>query len=122
MLVLGAAGSLKAQTAPAAGSGKLGIINIQRAILDSNEAKIAVEKLHTKFTPKRTQLQASQAEVEKLQKQLRDQEKTLSDEARSGLVRQIESKTKEFTRKNEDAANDFQQAEAQVVNEIGQKM
>lgn len=101
---------------------KVGIIHIQRAIVESEEGKKAAEKLQAQFTPRRNELQTMQAEVEKLQKQLRDQEKALSDEARSNLVRQIEGKTKEFTRKNEDATNDFQQAEAQVINEIGQKI
>lgn len=118
------AGSALAQAqAPATPAGaKIGIINIQRAIVESNEGRQAAEKLNSQFAPKRNELQAKQAEVEKLQKQLRDQEKTLSDEARSNLVRQIEAKSKEFTRTNEDATNDFQQAEAQVINEIGQKI
>lgn len=101
---------------------KIGLINIQRAIIESNEGRVAIERLQKQFAPRQTDLQTRQAEIEKLQKQLREQEKTLSDEARAGLVRQIEAKTKDFNRANEDATNDAQQAEAQAVNEIGQKM
>ncbi len=107
--------------APQAGV-KVGIIHIQRAIVECEEGKKAAEKLQGQFTGRRNELQAMQAEIEKLQKQLRDQEKALSDEARANLVRQIETKTKEFTRKNEDATNDFQQAEGQVINDIGQRI
>jgi outer membrane protein len=101
---------------------KIGLINIQRAIIESNEGRVAIERLQKQFAPRQTDLQTRQAEIEKLQRQLREQEKTLSDEARAGLVRQIEAKTKDFNRANEDATNDAQQAEAQAVNEIGQKM
>jgi outer membrane protein len=101
---------------------KIGLINIQRAIIESNEGRVAIERLQKQFAPRQTDLQTRQAEIEKLQKQLREQEKTLSDEARASLVRQIEAKTKDFNRANEDATNEAQQAEAQAVNEIGQKM
>ena len=101
---------------------KIGLINIQRAIIESNEGRVAIERLQKQFAPRQTDLQTRQAEIEKLRKQLAEQEKTLSDEARASLVRQIETKTKDFNRANEDATNDAQQAEAQAVNEIGQKM
>jgi outer membrane protein len=101
---------------------KIGLINIQRAIVESNEGRAAIERLQKQFAPRQTDLQARQNEIEKLRKQLAEQEKTLSDEARANLVRQIETKTKDFNRANEDATNDAQQAEAQAVNEIGQKM
>ncbi len=125
-LGLGLAGNVSAQApaAPAAPAAavKLGIINIQRAIIESNEGKKAAQKLQEQISPKRNDLQGRQAEIEKLQKQLREQEKTLSDEARGNLVRQVETKTKEFTRINEDYSNEAQQAEAQVINEIGQRV
>lgn len=101
---------------------KIGLINIQRAIIESNEGRVAIERLQKQLAPRQTDVQTRQAEVEKLQKQLREQEKTLSDEARAGLVRQIEAKTKDYNRAYEDATNEAQQAEAQAVNEIGQKM
>jgi outer membrane protein len=122
-LTVATAGYGQAPFVPApAAAVKIGLINIQRAIIESNEGRVAIERLQKQFAPRQTDLQTRQAEIEKLQKQLREQEKTLSDEARAGLVRQIEAKTKDFNRANEDATNDAQQAEAQAVNEIGQKM
>jgi outer membrane protein len=124
-LTLAAAGSSLGQSpaAPApTGAVKIGLINIQQAIVQSNEGRVAIERLQKQFAPRQADLQSKQAEIEKLQKQLREQEKTLSDEARGSLVRQVEAKTKDFNRANEDVTNDAQQAEAQAVNEIGQKM
>lgn len=121
-LILSLGAAAWAQNPAPAGVPKVGVFDIRRAIIESEEGKKAAEKLQSQFTGRRNELQAMQAEVEKLQKQLREQEKALSDEARANLVRQIESKTKEFTRKNEDATNDFQQAEGQVINDIGQRV
>ncbi len=108
--------------APMPAAVKIGIINIQRAIVESDEGKKAAERLQGQFGPKRKELEGKQSEIERLQKQLRDQEKTLSDDAKSKLVRDVESKTREFNRTNEDATNEFQQAEANVINEIGSKV
>ena len=101
---------------------KVGIINIQRAIVESTEGKKAAEDLTKRFTPKRNDLQKKQEEVTRLQKQLEDGKNTLSDEVRANLIREIERKTKDFNRDNEDANSDFQQAEAQLINTIGQKV
>jgi outer membrane protein len=115
-----AAGAVQAPAAPA--SVKIGVINIQRAIIESNEGKEAAQKLQTQFAPKRQELDKLQADIDKLQKQYRDQEKTLSDEARTSLSRQIDAKTKEYNRARDDADSDYQQAEGQVVSELGQKV
>lgn len=101
---------------------KIGVLNVQRAIAECNEGKQAADKLRTQFTPKQTDLQAKGAEIERLQKQLRDQEKTLSDDARASLVRQLETRQKEFTRAQDDLNAEAQQAENAVIQEIGQKM
>ena len=100
---------------------KVAIINIQRAIVESNEGKKAADDLTKRFTPVRSELQKMQDEIAKLQKQL-ETGSVLSDEARANLVREVERKTKEFNRKNDDANSDFQQAEGQLINSIGQKV
>ncbi len=104
------------------GAVKVGIINIQRAIVESNEGKKAADDLTKRFTPIRNELQKSQDEIAKLQKQLDEGGRVLNDEARANLVREIERKTKDFNRKNDDANSDFQQAESQLINTIGQKV
>ena len=89
-------GNVQAQNpAPTPGS-KIGIINIQRAIVESEEGKKAQEKLRAEFAPKDKELRAKQEEIEKLRKQLQESERVLSDEARRNLVRQIETKDQGF--------------------------
>ena len=101
---------------------KMAIINIQAAIAQSNDGQEAAKQLQTRFAPKRTDLEKQQKDINDLQTQLRNQERTLSDDARARLMRQLDDKNKAFTRSNEDATAEFQQAEQDAINEIGRKM
>lgn len=101
---------------------KMAIINIQQAIARSNDGQAAAKKLQARFSPTREKLEKQQKEINDLQTQLRNQERTLSDEARTKLLRSIDDKTKQFNRDNEDATAEFQQAEQDAINEIGRKM
>ncbi len=121
-VLAGVSSSVMAQAPGVVAGPKIGVLNVQRAIAECNEGKQAAEKLQSQFKPKQGELQAKGAEIERLQKQLRDQEKTLSDDARASLVRQLESKQKEFSRSQDDFNTEAQQAENSVIQEIGQKM
>lgn len=101
---------------------KIGIINMQQAILASNEGRRDFETLQKKFEPKQTELKGMNDEVEGLKKQLNTQGDKLNDEARSNLVKTIESKQKSLQRSLEDAQGDFQAQQNDILNRIGQKM
>jgi len=111
------AGSFAQEKAP-----KLAILNIQAAIAQCNEGKEAAKVLQDKFAPKRSELEKEQKEITDLQNQLKNQEKTLSEDARAKLMRTMDDKTRIFNRDNEDATTEFQQAEQDAINEIGRKM
>jgi Skp family chaperone for outer membrane proteins len=104
-------------TAPAAG-GKIGIINIQQAIVATNEGRRDLEALQKKFDPKRQQLETGNKDIEELKKQLNTQGDKLNDDARASLVRSIESKQKTLQRDLEDAQADYQAQEGEVVNKV----
>jgi len=109
--------------APAATGGqRVGIIDIQAAIVSTNEGQRDFQALQKKFDPKRTELEGLQKEVEELKKQLSAQGDKLNDEARSGLARQIETKQKTLQRNYEDANNDLTAQQNEIANRIGQKM
>jgi outer membrane protein len=101
---------------------KIGIINIQVAIQQSNDGQQAARDLQAKFGPKGQELQKQQQEIMALQDQMRNQEKTLADDARQRLLKQIDDKTKAFNRSNEDFQAETQMAEQEAINTIGQKM
>jgi outer membrane protein len=101
---------------------KVAILNIQAAIAQCSEGQEAAKALQTKFAPRRAELEKAQREISDLQNQLKNQEKTLSEEARNRLLRTMDDKTRAFNRDNEDATTQFQQEEQDAINEIGRKM
>jgi Skp family chaperone for outer membrane proteins len=127
--VLASAGAF-AQTAtsaaPAAavpsGPAKIGIINIQQAIVATNEGRRDLEALQKKFEPKQAELQNANKEVADLQNQLKTQGEKLNEDARGNLVRSIDSKQKTLQRNFEDAQADFQGQQNEIVNRIGGKL
>jgi outer membrane protein len=101
---------------------RVAIMNIQAAIAQCNEGQDAAKVLRDKFAPKRNDLEKMQREINDLQNQLKNQEKTLTEDAKAKLLRSIDDKTRAFNRSNEDATTEFQQAEQDAINEIGRKM
>lgn len=115
-----------APAAPAAAApssaAKVGIINIQAAIVNTNEGQRDFQTLQNKFTPKRSELETLNREVENLKKQLSTTGDKLNEDARSSLVKQIDTKQKTLQRSYEDANNDLQAQQNEIANRIGQKM
>ncbi len=101
---------------------KVGILNIQQAILASQEGKKATADLNTRFAPKQQELAGKQKSLQALQQKLQDGGNTLSAEAKAELTRNIESQQKELQFAAEQARTDFQGAENDMVNAIGNKM
>jgi outer membrane protein len=118
LLAQGAAGN--AAGAPA--GTKVAIVNIQEAIANTNEGKKELDALQQRFSPKQAELKTQNDEVENLKKQLQAQGDKLSDDERNNRVKTIEVKQKSLQRNFEDAQNEFQQAEQEVVNRLGKKM
>jgi outer membrane protein len=111
-----------AAPAPSAGTLRIGIINMQQAILASNEGRRDFEALSKKFEPRQAELKSENDEVEGLKKQLNTQGDKLNDQTRSTLVKNIESKQKSLQRSLEDAQGDFQQQQNEILNRVGGKM
>jgi outer membrane protein len=114
-----------AATAPAAvapATAKVGIVNIQSAIVTSNEGQRDFETLQKKFDPKRQELEGLNKEVDELQKKFNTQGDKLNDEARGELLKQIDTKKKQMQRNYEDANTDIQAQQNEIANRIGQKL
>jgi outer membrane protein len=101
---------------------KVGIINIQAAIVNSNEGQRDFESLQKKFDPKRQELESLNKDVDELQKKFNTQGDKLNDEARADLLKQIDAKKKTLQRNYEDANADIQSQQNEIANRIGQKM
>ena len=108
--------------AVAAAQTKVGIINIQDAIIRTEEGQKTAKSLQEKYTPRQQGLEKQKRELDDLQAQLNKGRNTMSEEARTRLIRDIDVKTKALQRDNEDASAEFQQEEGKLINSIGQKM
>src|ERR1700686_5620899 len=76
------------------GGGKVGTININEAIIGSNEGKRDVIALQKKYEPKQTELKGQNDELEGLKKQLTTQQAKRNEDAPANLKKQIGSKRK----------------------------
>ena len=114
--------ALSAYGQAAAGPTKVGVINIQGAIIGTKEGQAAASALNKKTEPKRKELEGKQREIADLQETLRKGSNTMSDEQKQKLMRDIDQKTKSLNRDTEDAQADLEQDQQKVLQELGQKM
>lgn len=132
-LLLALSISLQAQTPAAAGQApapqqnlgtgsKVGVIDMQEAVLGTNEGQRDFAALNKKFEPRRTELQGLNTEIETLKKQLNDQGPKLSADARASLVKSIDTKTKALQRSAEDSQNEYNQQRDEISQRILQKV
>lgn len=117
----GAASNNSSAPGPA-GPAKIGIVNIQDAIVATNEGKKEFDALQTRFAPKQNDLKSLNDEVENLKKDIQAKGDKLNEDERTKQLKNLETKQKTLQRNYEDAQNEFQQAEQEVVNRIGGKM
>ncbi len=101
---------------------KIGTINIEQAVVGTNEGQRDFEALRKKLEPKQNELKGQNDELESLQKQLQTQGEKLNDDARATLVKQIETKKKSFDRSVQDAQEDAQNQQKEIFQRILQKM
>ena len=101
---------------------KIAVIDMQSALLSTEDGKKAVAELKAKFAPKEQEFQKRQAELAAKQEQFRKTENTISDEAKATLARDIDAMTKNLQRDTDDARQDAEQEQQKILNELGQKM
>jgi outer membrane protein len=104
--------------APVPTTSKVGTINIQEAILATNEGQRDLNELQKKFEPRQTALKAQSDELEALKKQLTTQQDKLNEDALANLKKQIETKQKSFDR----AVQDFQEEGGSQQQEIAKRI
>jgi outer membrane protein len=99
---------------------RVGVINIQEAILSSNDGKKEFAAMQQRLGPKQAELKAMNDELDGLKKQA--EAPGLTDAARKSLRQRIDAKQKSFQRSYGEAQNEFQKAEQEAMNRIGEKM
>src|SRR5262249_21512013 len=117
LLIFGCAAMSRAQSC------KVGIINIQQAIIATKEGQKAAADLDTRIVgPKRKELEKRQTEIQGLQAQLQKGSSVMSEDQKQRLMRDIDAKTKTFNRDAEDANAEIEQEQGKVLQDLGGKM
>ena len=111
-----------ASAAPAATGTKVGSINIELAVSACNEGQRDLGDLSKKLEPKQASLKTLSDEIEGLKKQLTDQGPKMNEDAAANLRKQIESKQKTFERSVQDAREEAQSQQGEIMQRILQKM
>jgi outer membrane protein len=101
---------------------KVGVIQIQSALVATKDGQKAAKELEEKMAPRKKELDGKQAEIRDLQERLAKGGNTLSESAKEELTRNIDTKTKSFNRQVEDAQAELETQQRQVLNSLGQKM
>lgn len=106
------------QSAPS----KVGVINIQSALVSTRDGQKAAQELETKRAPKAKEFEKRQADIRQLQDSLNRGGNAMAETAKNDLVRNIDVKTKAFNRDLEDSQAEWDQEQQKVLQDLGQKM
>jgi outer membrane protein len=101
---------------------KIAIIDMQGALLTTQEGKKAAEDLKAKFGPTEQELNKRQQDLQAKQENYRKNSATMTAAQKSSLEREIDTVQKALSRDAEDAKADFDQAQNQLLGGIMQKM
>ncbi len=125
--------SLMAQAAPAAapaqtqapaviGAAKVAWINIEQAIISCDEGKALFSEVQKYVDAQNSKLEGLKKEVDTLQTQLNVQGPKLTDEARADLEEQLQTKSTNLQRFQEDTQKDIDNRRNRVTSVVGRKM
>ena len=101
---------------------KIGVVQVQQAIVGTKEGQKAASELETKMSPKRKELETKQADLRRLQESLQKGGSVMNEQARAQLSREIDAKNKDYQRSLEDAQAEFQGEQDRILNDLGAKL
>jgi len=97
---------------------KIGSVDIQRAVNESNAGKEATKLLMKDAEKFRQQVAEKQKELQQMKESLEKQAPMLNPEARAAKEKDYQSKLRDFQRWGEDTQNEFNQKRLQVERNI----
>jgi len=112
------------QTPPAAAgtsTGRVAVVDFNRAVTENTEGKKAVTTFNTDMSKLQGEFQALQESVEKMETQLRTGDKALSDTVKANLTKQIDAANIELNRKNEDAQKNMGDRQNELFGPVAQR-
>jgi outer membrane protein len=101
---------------------KIAVLNVRNAIVATAEGKQAQALLQSQFAPKQNELQATQKQIEDIQRRMSEGARTLSDDEKAKLQRQGELLSRRLQRDNDGLTEELNAAQGEIVDSIGRKM
>jgi outer membrane protein len=108
--------------APAFGQTKVGVVNFQRALLETAEIKKASAELEAKYKPRQAELEKIRKEIEDLQQKLQSLAGKLTPQAESEMNFQLQRKQRDYQRLSEDLQSDVDEERNEILTRAGQRM
>src|SRR5437016_7068893 len=100
---------------------RIAIVDYEKAVVESAEGKKSSEKFNAALQSKQADAEKRQKELEDGQKKLQTQERTLSETAKANLQKDIDRRTTEMQRFNEDSQKELQSLRDELLRPIAEK-
>jgi outer membrane protein len=100
---------------------KVAVVDFERAVVESAEGKKASAKFNSTLQAKQTEIEKRQKELDDQQKKLQTGTRTLSDTAKADIQKDIDRRTTELQRLNEDAQKDLQTMRDDLLRPIAER-
>lgn len=107
---------------PQAVAARIAIISLIDAAAATNEGQKAVADVQKKYEPQKTKLDALQAEIDSLTKQLQTATATMSDGEKATRARIIDTKQKQLQRDADDAQTSYTADVQDAIQKVEQKL
>jgi outer membrane protein len=101
---------------------KIGVIQIQTALVSTKDGQKAVQELETRMAPKQKEMERKRMELQELQDKLSKGGNAMAQTAKDDLARSIDQKTKSYNRDMEDARAELDQEQRKLLEELSGKM
>lgn len=108
--------------AGAAAQSKVGLVDIQRAVLSTEEGKTALETLNKKYEPREAGLREMGTELQNLQKKLDADGAKMADDARAAALKEIDQKALAFRQAAERVQSDYNDEKNEILARVVKKM
>ncbi|HSU87819.1 MAG TPA: OmpH family outer membrane protein, partial [Terriglobia bacterium] len=100
---------------------KVAVVDFEKAVVESVEGKKSSDKFNGTLQAKQADGEKRQKELEDAQRKLQTQERTLSDTAKANLQKDIERRTTELQRYNEDTQKELQSLRDELLRPIAER-
>ena len=104
------------------GQVKVGIVSLQKAVLNTAEIKKASADMETKYKPRQQEMEKLQKDLQAIQQQLQTNAGKLTAVAESDLTAQGQQKQRDLQRMSEDLQSDVNAERNEILASSGKKM